>query len=949
MTHLPRRLVELCACAAFFVSGACALCFERLWFERAGLAFGNDVWASSAVLSAFMLGLAGGHALASRFPERLRSLRAFAVLELVAAVSGAGLVVFFPVIESHFVNITASVVERARLLGACRMFGALVVFFVPSTAMGASLPALTGALSRSSSEYGKTLGYLYGANTAGGVLGVALTEQWFVPLLGLRATALVAGSAELAIGLLALAVTPWLQLNSVELIEKVHGGDQTWGRGQPDSAVTQVGAESGYSSTQAGTAIPAPIANDDQPRETGSRPTTWLVCAAAAGFCLLGLEVVWVRVLSLFVDDTSSAFAAILAIVLLGIALGGFAGGAWLSRSGAAAEQTARTAYLCGLAGLAGYLSYPSLLERLYAPEASPWRVALLASPLVLPAAIFSGVLFTQIGVNVRRAVGSDAAATGAVGAANTLGAAAGSLVAGFLFLPKLGMERALFVLLAAYGVVGIVASASAGGSRIARWVEPCAFVAFMALFPFGKVRASFIEASAGRWLRAGDRIVETRETQTATIVHVRRELGRFATSDLVLTNAYSMAANDFFARRYMKFFVYLPVALKPRVESALVLGYGLGNTAAALVDTKEVQRVDVVDTSREMLDLSRRIASRIGRSPLDDARVRIHVADARYFLRSTRESYDLITGEPPPPNMARVASLYTQEYFALVYDRLRPSGMVTYWLPTMNLGAPAVRSIVRGFCAVFADCSLWNGAAENFVLAGSRGPHTTVTDERFFEQWRDPVVEPEIRELGFEFPGQIGAAFIGDSSYLLDLTRDAEPLTDDFPKRVAVVGSRYERARLLADLRDTRAAAARFRNSAFTSEWFSQAGRRQTQQHFENQRLLNDLLFPGPTRARQVIVLDQVLWDTPLRLPALLLLGSDPDAQRALAAAPVGARDAQVFRAHELARALVARDPKTALAVARRMTDAEMPLPGLRSYVENAVIHDRDGDVVLP
>jgi hypothetical protein len=266
-----------------------------------------------------------------------------------------------------------------------------------------------------------------------------------------------------------------------------------------------------------------------------------------------------------------------------------------------------------------------------------------------------------------------------------------------------------------------------------------------------------------------------------------------------------------------------------------------------------------------------------------------------------------------------------------------------------MNLGAPAVRAIVRAFCAAFSDCTLWNGAAENFVLAGSRGQHTTVTDERFFAQWRDPLVGPEIREVGFEFPGQIGATFIGDAPYLDELTRDAEPLTDDFPQRVSAAGDRDDRARLLAEWRGTRAAADRFRNSAFVAKWFSQAGRRQTQQHFENQRLLDDLLFPGPTPARQVVVLDQVLWETPLQLPALLLLGSDPDAQRALAAVPPEARDAPVYRVHELARALVARDPKTAFAIARKITDGEMPLPGLRSYVQSAVMHDRDGDVVLP
>src|SRR5262249_42558054 len=150
--------------------------------------------------------LAAGHVLALRFRARFRSFHVFATIELVAAVSGAALVFLFGGVESHFASLAARVLERPWLLGGYRWFGALLLFLVPSTAMGASLPALTGALSRSSSDYGRILGYLYGANTAGGVFGVALAEQWLVPRLGLRMSALVAGGAELAVGLLVIVV-----------------------------------------------------------------------------------------------------------------------------------------------------------------------------------------------------------------------------------------------------------------------------------------------------------------------------------------------------------------------------------------------------------------------------------------------------------------------------------------------------------------------------------------------------------------------------------------------------------------------------------------------------------------------------------------------------------------------------------------------------------------------
>jgi spermidine synthase len=335
------------------------------------------------------------------------------------------------------------------------------------------------------------------------------------------------------------------------------------------------------------------------------------------------------------------------------------------------------------------------------------------------------------------------------------------------------------------------------------------------------------------------------------------------------------------------------------------------------------------------MLDMSRNIVPPRVPEPLDDPRVHVHIGDARYFLRSTSEEYDLITGEPPPPVMAHVASLYSREYFELLRDRLSAGGMVTYWLPTMNLSARSARSLIAAFCDAFDNCSLWNGAKENFVLVGTRGPLATVDDARFVAQWNDPDVARELLQVGLEAPWQLGAAFIGDAPYLKALTRDDPPLEDDFPRRVTVKGDRDERLAFVGQWRDTNAARERFQNSALIAEMFPATARRLSLTQFENQRLFNDLTFSGPTHARQLPVLEQVLWHTPLRLPPLLMLGSDPDIQRAMEAVPVADLRDPVLLKHAIAAAISVRDMKTARVLVRDAPDAAIALPGLREYVE--------------
>jgi spermidine synthase len=308
-----------------------------------------------------------------------------------------------------------------------------------------------------------------------------------------------------------------------------------------------------------------------------------------------------------------------------------------------------------------------------------------------------------------------------------------------------------------------------------------------------------------------------------------------------LVTGAFGMASTVVWAQRYMKQFVYWPVALNPGLENALLISFGIGNTAKALTDTRSLRRIDVVDISRDILEMSDIVYSDPQEHPLRDPRVRTYVEDGRFFLLTTDERYDLITSEPPPPKHSGIVNLYTREYFRLVYSRLAEGGINTYWLPVHSLLPGDTKAIIRAYCEVFVDCSLWSGAGYNWMLVGSRNGGWNRNEAAFARQWSDPAVAPELRALGWEKPEQLGATFLLDAPRLRQVTRDILPLTDDFPKRL---DDRVDFPTMAAQHEpwmDSEAARERFGRSDFIRRAWPEALRRRTLDYFAYQQMIDE------------------------------------------------------------------------------------------------------------
>ena len=876
-------------CAIFFASGFAALVFEALWFRQAGLALGSSIWASSLVLSGFMAGLALGNGLAARYGDRLRNpFRAYAVAEVAIAVTGVGIVYLLPGVGAALAPWLQPLAEVPWLLNALRLAVAFLVLLIPSTAMGVTLPLLTRTLMAYEPRFGPVLGRLYGWNTAGAMAGAVTGEVYLVGLWGVRGTAAAAG----LLNLLVAAVALWLSA----------------GRARRPAA--------------GGAAAVSPAAW----YAAAGRP--WIAAAFLSGFCLLALEVVWFRLLLLFVLGHAAAFALMLGVVLAGIAAGGLAGGYWLRRSPDGARLAGAVAAAAGLTCIACYAAFPHVVAPFETLQImAPGEILRVAAPLMLPVSLLSGAFFTLAGAGLRGSLATETETTGVLTLANTTGAALGSVAGGLLLLPALGVERTILLLAAIYG--GTAVLLWPGASKRRRVAVPAAAalaaVAWLGvrtvddrLFDLPVERYAAQREYASGAPAPAPVVADLREGLTETLLYLEMPLADRPVYHAMFMNSVAMADTDYQSRRYMKLYVYLPMAVHPELKGALLICYGIGNTAKAMTDSDGLERIDVVDISRDVLETSQVIYPDAAERPLADPRVRVHVEDGRYFLQTTQERYDLITAEPPPPTSAGVVNLYTREYFELMYDRLAEGGIASYWLPLHGLTDVSTKAILRAFCDAFDDCSLWNGIGTQLMMVGTRNAAGPVPEEHFLRQWRDPRVNAELQRLGLERPEQLGTLFIGGAQYLEDLTAGVPPLVDDDPKLVEAPVSSPEAAdQLIASVRDVGAAQARFERSPLIARLWPESVRRASLPFFGVQEVVNAFSYGAPPVG--VPEVHRLLTGTGLRTIVLWLMGSDPDVQQVIDAVPPAERTDPELQFHLGLRRIAERDYAAAIAPLER------------------------------
>jgi spermidine synthase len=785
------------------LSGASALIFENLWFRSSALALGSGAWSSALVLSAFMAGIALGNWLAMRLDARVRRpLRAYAAVELAIGLTGVAALVVLDTLTG-LLDPAFRHLDAAWAINVVRVCSAFLVLVIPSAGMGATLPLLMRALAAEPGQFGRWLGTIYGANTAGAVLGVLGCELILLPAVGVYGAGLTAMTLNAAAGFVALR------------LER---------RAVPGTKATR--------------------------KAQANRPlrAVWglLVASFCSGALFLGFEAVFFRFQLLFFTSLGSTFSVMLAVALAGIAVGGAAAGQWLDRQ--AQSWLPIASFAAGLALLLSYRAFPAALEPVV--RWPPVEGALLTTlVLAFPVACLSGAMFTLLGQAVHAAGYSEANATARLTIANTIGGAAGSVLTGFSLIGAIGLEACFRALILGYIGVGVWLAVVVGRAAPRRAGSLAAGAAVLlmsvALFPAGVMRDVYQRLPIDTLTAAGERRVAFREGQLETLQFLQADLLGEPEYYRMVVNNHSMSASEVRSRRYMRLLAYMPGILHPGPRKAALLGLGLGVTAKGLTDDDRLEVIDVVDISRDIPAMLPTVYPAPGESPLDDPRVRLHIEDGRFFLQTSRSGYDVITGEPPPPHFAGVAGLYSQEFFELVRQRLNPGGIVSYWLPVHDLKVAEAQAITRAFLDVFPDASLWSGAGFDWILIATKPPVRTVTTAQMGRWWTRAPSADRLREIGVDDPETLGALFLADGARLRGWATGAPALTDNFPKRISLASPRDEEdTRAFLAILNTPGAVVNFASSpSIGALWPNDLRARTGAAAFERQSRLNTIL----------------------------------------------------------------------------------------------------------
>ena len=646
----PRLLLLIYAC-----SGLTSLAFEVLWARMLTLQFGVSAFGVVITVAAFMAGLGVGSLAGLYGLARLaRPLRLFALLEAGIAAFALLLPMLLQSLEAWVGALAPGIgIGSWHLLQGAVSLGCLML---PATAMGAGFPLVLRAATGS----GVSLARVYGFNTCGAAIG-ALLPLALLPLWGWSSAVVVVAT----LGALVAAAAWWLD------------GRTTAATGPVPDAQTN----------------PTP---DPQPHPQphplrAARPTfkqlpTW-IAYGGIGAAALMLEIGWTRLFGMVLLRTEYVLAVILAVYLIGVGGGSLIahtlrGPRWLAVLPplAAASGLVSLAALPWLSRWAEAADYSSLMTALL------WQggaIALLTLPLTLALGAWLPLLARRLDGEVHGAW---------LYGVNSIGAALGAVIGGFVLVPWIGTPATVAVASLALYVCGMV-----WVERRSLWLTaiPLAAAAIpLAAFP--PVARLLPHAHAG-----GQDLFRYEDAMALTHVIERRDGQRLLLSDLQRMDASTDPAAVALQMNQAR----LPLLLHPAPHRVLFLGLGTGISLAGSAPYPDLQRT-AVELSRGAIVAARRWFAPLSEPVL--ARTRVVHDDVRRFLRVDTSSYDVIIGDVFHPDLVGRSALLSVQQFRRARERLAEGGLFVQWLALNQFDLDALQTVLRSFHEVYPRAVLF-------------------------------------------------------------------------------------------------------------------------------------------------------------------------------------------------------------------------------------------------
>ena len=727
----------------FVGSGCAALIYEVVWFQLLQLVIGSSAVSLGVLLGTYMGGMClGSLALPRIVSRREHPLRVYALLELGIGIFGLAVLFGMPLVDRFY---TASAVHGSPGI-FLRAVVSAICLLPPTILMGASLPAIARRL-EATPEGVSWLGLFYGGNIAGAVFGCLFAGFYLLRVFDMAVATYVAVAIDFTVALVGLGLAGMTKDSAAESKPEPAAPNRAW-------------------------------------------PVYFAI--ALSGLCALGAEAIWTRLLALMLGATVYTFSIILAVFLFGLGIG--SGAASLLARGLAKPRFALGCCQFLLAAAIAWTAYTmanSLPNWPIDPKLAkdPWfnfEIDLMRCMwAVLPAAILWGASF-PFALAAAAARDSDSGTlVGEVYAANTVGAIVGALAFTMLLVPWIGSqnsERLLIVLSVIAGLIVLVPMAFPETTAIKKaGLIALAASMVMAVFLIRTVPGiPWIAVAYGRRMATIDApgtLLYLGEGMNSTVAVSRLDDGKvyFHVSGKV------EASTESYDMRLQRMLGDLPALIHPNPRSVLVVGFGAGVTAGSFVPFPEVDRLVICELEPLIPPATTRWFGAENYTVARDPRTKIFYDDARHYVLTTPEKFDIITSDPIHPWVKGTSTLYSKEYFELCKRHLNPGGVVTQWVPLYESDLETVKSEIATFFQVFPNGTIWgndiSGRGYDIVLLAQVEPTKVDLDalQHRLEQPDHRAVMRSLQDVGFQSGTDVLATYAGRASELATWLKDAQ------------------------------------------------------------------------------------------------------------------------------------------------------------------------------
>jgi len=736
----------------FIGSGCAALIYEIVWFQLLSLIIGSSAVSLGVLLGTFMGGMCIGSLYLSRFVSRRQHpLRVYALLELAIAAFGLLVLWGLPYAGGLYFAIalhgTADLLVRGLFCALCLL--------PPTLLMGATLPAIARWV-ETTPEGVAWLGFFYGGNIAGAVLGCVLAGFYLLRVHDMAVATYVAVAIDVIVAGISIALA----------------------RATAYPAADDEAADA----PEPGSIVPA-----------GAWPV--YVAIGLSGATALAAEAVWTRLLSLLLGATTYTFSLILAAFLLGLGLGSTVGSV-VART---AKQPRLALGVCQLllTGAIAWAAYSMTKILPYWPvspglavDATPTFQIDLVRCLwsVFPAAVLWGASFPLALAAVGRGAKDPARLVGSVYAANTIGGIIGALFGSLLIIAWLGTrtsQRLLIAVAALSALITLVPVAVEGVSKLTTtprrtWLG-VATAAIAVLLMMSVPPVPPLLVGYGRWfatrLENANDFIYVGEGMTASVA-----VSQLSNGVLNYHNAGKVqASSEPQDMRLQRMLGHLTTLLPPHPNSVLVIGCGAGVTAGAVSIDPALQSETIAEIEPLVPAVVSKYFGAHNYNVVTNPKVHVEIDDARHFILTTKQKFDAVTSDPLDPWVKGAATLYTKEFFDVVKEHLNPGGVVTLFVQLYESSPEAVKSEVATFFQAFPNGVVFgntnNGAGYDLVLVGQMGTmHINVDDiEQRLQSPQYAQVAQSLHEIGINSATELFATFAGNEPMLRPWLADAQ------------------------------------------------------------------------------------------------------------------------------------------------------------------------------